>query len=437
MTKRLSLFIIIALTTLMLLVWASGASLFVMALSFFLFLILTEISVAVALYLRDGTYLSVQQLLLADEGGYLTEVQGGFTLAEKLFSHPYLGHVQHNNPPAGLEQRTSGERRANRQGFCSPDFPEKRNHLEYSILVTGGSFAERFCYPVNKGPCYLETELQKRFVPPQGKKLFRVYNGAMGAWKQPQQTILALLYTHRFDAVVSIDGYNELFLILNGFLKQNLEFEYPWVNLNHAYLTGGKTAVPKLKFARLLFETNKRWPFCNSKFIYVMFKKLREMAYVSVTKSTELKNNTSLRTIFSRTSEDHGKQATLNEGLSEFVRYIKLMNSIVLGAGGTFAQIVQPCAAIGKTLTLEEMQCLKRSNYEEQYLAMEKAILGLQAEGIRTSSLTRVFENTAHAIYRDDAHCILEKNGESLGHFIVASHLAAELGKCWGFDERD
>src|SRR5437660_890635 len=55
---------------------------------------------------------------------------------------------------------------------------------------------------------------------------FLVYNGAIGGWKQPQQTIVSLLYGDAFDAIVTLDGFNELsFLTLTRLEMANHDFE--------------------------------------------------------------------------------------------------------------------------------------------------------------------------------------------------------------------
>ena len=57
-------------------------------------------------------------------------------------------------------------------------------------------------------PRYLEEELNKKYVSPNGKP-WMVLNGADGAWKEPQPFILFSLYASSVDAVVNLGGFNE------------------------------------------------------------------------------------------------------------------------------------------------------------------------------------------------------------------------------------
>ena len=84
------------------------------------------------------------------------------------------------------------------------------------MLVTGGSVASQLVqnWPA-PAPRFLEEELNKRYVSPNGKP-WLVLNGGDGAWKEPQQFILFSMYATSVDAVVTLDGYNEHYFFWPG-----------------------------------------------------------------------------------------------------------------------------------------------------------------------------------------------------------------------------
>src|SRR5262245_42089841 len=134
---------------------------------------------------------------------------------DSLFPHPYLGFVHHKNPPCGIGN-------VNNIGLWGIDFPSERAADAYVVLLTGGSVAAQLGQIQGPpAPRFLELALNERFRSPNGKP-FRVLNGATGAWKQPQQTVLLLLFADAIDAVVTLDGFNE-YQSLSG----QHRFEYP------------------------------------------------------------------------------------------------------------------------------------------------------------------------------------------------------------------
>ena len=57
-------------------------------------------------------------------------------------------------------------------------------------------------------PRYLEEELNKTYVSPNGKP-WMVLDAAAGAWKQPQSFIAFAMYATAVDAHINLSGYNE------------------------------------------------------------------------------------------------------------------------------------------------------------------------------------------------------------------------------------
>ena len=97
----------------------------------------------------------------------------------------------------------------NNIGLLNTDFPTVKPTDRYVGLVVGGSVSSQLAqnWPA-PAPRFLEEELNKRFVSPNGKP-FLVLNGGDGAWKEPQSFILFSMYATSVDAVITLDGYNE------------------------------------------------------------------------------------------------------------------------------------------------------------------------------------------------------------------------------------
>src|SRR5690349_2722952 len=148
-----------------------------------------ELTAIVWLYLEEGRYVSAQELFQRSQNTYVRDLTKGTACryVDTLYPHPYVAFVHHGNPPCGLSD-------VNNIGLLNADFPTEKRTDRYTILVVGGSVASQL---VQEQPPparhYLEEELNKRYVSPNGKP-FLVLNGGDGAWKEPQSFILFAMY---------------------------------------------------------------------------------------------------------------------------------------------------------------------------------------------------------------------------------------------------
>ena len=128
--------------------------------------------------------------------------------------HPYVGFVKRYNPPA-----------ANRFGFFGDEPVFSKDEGLFVVGIFGGSLAGHFWSAENgKLSRCLET------VPRLKDKKIRVVSVAMGGYKQPQQ-FMALAYLislgARFDAVINLDGFNELALPFSENLRLGVSSFFP------------------------------------------------------------------------------------------------------------------------------------------------------------------------------------------------------------------
>ena len=167
---------------------------------------------------RDSQYISARDRFSRFKNTYIADATKGASscrYVDTLFPHPYLGFVHHRNPPCGMAS-------INNVGLFNDDFPPQRSADHYVILLTGGSVAAQLGQiDQPPAPKFLELALNEKFVAPKGAA-FKVLNGGGGAWKQPHQAILMLLNVQAVDAVVTLDGYNELEMLRTG-----AALEYP------------------------------------------------------------------------------------------------------------------------------------------------------------------------------------------------------------------
>ena len=170
-----------------------------------------EIAAIAWLYLEDGRYTPAAQLFERTQNTYLRDATKGTTCryVDTLYPHPYVGFVHHANPPCGQPW-------VNNIGLYGPDYPTVRNPERYTVILSGGSVASQLAQnSAPPAPRYLEEELNKKYVSPNGKP-WLVLNGGDGAWKEPQPFILFALYASSVDAVVNLGGFNEHYFFWPG-----------------------------------------------------------------------------------------------------------------------------------------------------------------------------------------------------------------------------
>lgn len=121
--------------------------------------------------------------------------------------HPYLGYTGH---PGAFPWKDTGTP-FNAYGMLSTakhPYPNPQNADEFVIAVTGGSVAEIFA---NAG----EAPLREAMSGLGMTRRIVLVNLATGGYKQPQQLFhlqYALLAGFHFDAVLNLDGFNDLAL---------------------------------------------------------------------------------------------------------------------------------------------------------------------------------------------------------------------------------
>lgn len=383
----------------------------------------------VAYYIvRDGGYVSVRDKLDGEKNTHIQElIQDGGTYASRLFPHPYLGWVYRDNSP-------SQTRCINNVGMYGTDYPFERDPRKFVILLTGGSVVDQLARGCHPNINYLEHVLNAYYQ--MGEREFKVLNGGMGAWKQPQQLILFSLFADVVDAVVTLDGFNEHYMVghiwrlehpANNFLDINPFLDSGYGKLIGVWLNGR------------IYQYTRSSRICrHSKLCYFASRTLRDAIRVSCEDQTGKANPQEL-TLSGMYSlpQDWSIEKRIVYDLYQYRKYVRMTDAIAKKMEVKAAHFVQPCPAIGKKLTDAEKRVVGDLSYADIYARMTRSLLDLKGEGIPVYSILNIFQEFEGTIYADHVHCFRDKKtGESPGYRIMAERMAEILAKQWGLKRR-
>jgi hypothetical protein len=385
-----------------------------------------EVLAIVALSARDGRYISARERFHREANRYIEEVTragSGCQYIDSLFPHPYLGFVHHRNAPCGLPN-------INNAGLFGVDFPTERLTDRFVILVTGGSVAAQLAQIVPNGPRYLETILNESYLSPTGKP-FLVLNGGDGAWKQPQQAILFLLWSDVVDGLITLDGFNEVGAVAGG-----LRFEYPANNfalVNPLATEGYDAVVIRWFLGRLVGRVSSNPITSRSHAVFMAVRAARRV--LDHQARVERHKRTTVESLFWLPPEwDDNKR--IGAALEQYKKYVRSMDAIGRDRKIRTAYFIQPVPAIGKRLTPEERAVAGDLSYGPLYRRMTDALLSLRGEGIPVFSLLEVFAGIEETLYSDSIHLMRDARGESPGYRLMAEKIAHTLAKAWKLQGR-
>lgn len=171
--------------------------------------------------------LSTQDRLVYTEPGSGTrELEAPYTVGG-FFFHPYFGYGLSPGRTGEWLDRTWQVNNAGFHGFLpdhAPDYPYEPADNEIIVGIFGGSVATGTALTAQLSDVFEEN------APPQWQgKTVRVLNIALPGHRQPQQAFafryFALLGQH-FDAVINIDGFNEVVTSLKN-QADDAEWSYP------------------------------------------------------------------------------------------------------------------------------------------------------------------------------------------------------------------
>jgi hypothetical protein len=389
--------------------------------------IAVELLANVYLLARDRRYVSPQTRLSALENTFITGITSrsiGCRYIDTLYPHPYLAFVHHGNPPCGAPG-------INNVGLFGPDYPSDRPRDRFVVLLTGGSVAAQFAGAGSRGVPYLQAILERDYVAPNGQP-FLLLNGGDGAWHQPQQLILFLLYADAVHAVVTLDGFNERYFVGSG-----VRFEYPsnnFMEVNPLVATSYSNVVKRWIAGKLYAHAAANALLSRSQVVYLVLARIDAYLKQQQTIYTA-RERTNLNTMLAL-PEDWDRERRVAWADGQYRKYVKAMDAVAAQHDVRVAHFIQPVPAIGKPLTDEEKTVVGDLGYRPLYERITQDVLDLAKDGTPIFSLLDLFEHTSETVYADVIHLRQEPDGTSDGYRMMAERMAATLARTWRFQPK-
>ena len=349
--------------------------------------------------------------------------------------HPYLGFV-------GDPTKT---RFANDLGFRGTYPLQQRADDKFIVAILGGSVAEGFAAD---GMPTVAQELAK--LPQlEGKEIVTV-NLASGGYKQPQQLMtLSLMLTlgGQFDAVINLDGFNEVALDegANAATATFPAYPYFWnamvrpaTDPESRRLLGQREYVKSQLVA--LAKQGMGSPIWKS-VSYRAFLTMRQEFLIRRLKRTELSIRDQLATIdrgdayfmtgpeFDRASENR-----LHLLASVWKQCSLQLDRLCRGNGIRYFHFLQPNQYVPESKPLGPAEhalafneeSIYKSGVENGYRLLADHGKELTAAGVTFVDLRMAFENIEEPVYIDDC-CHLDLNGNEIIASIVAQAMIEDF----------
>jgi hypothetical protein len=381
----------------------------------------------VYLYTRDHRYIPARQRLASLDNTFISGVirqDSHCRYVDTLYPHPYLAFVHHGNPPCGAPG-------VNRIGLFGPDYPSERPADRFVVLVTGGSVAAQLMQAGPNGTPYLQAILARDYVSPNGRP-FLLLNGGDGAWHQPQQLILFLLYADAVHAVVTLDGFNERY-----FVGSSVRFEFPsnnFMDVNPLVTTSFSDVVKRWVVGKVYGRAANSPILSRSQVAYLVLARLdgylREQQNIYTAGE-----RTNINTMF-QLPEDWDQERRVTWAQGQYRKYIRAMDAVAAQNGVLFAHFLQPVPAIGKPLTADEIAAAGDLTYGKRYERMAGDVLSLASEGTPVFSLLHLFDQDRRPLYADTIHLRQGSDGTSDGYELMAQRMATILARTWRLEPR-
>ena len=391
-----------------------------------------ELAAIAWMYLEDGRYTPAAKLFERTQNTYLRDATRDTTCryVDTLYPHPYVGFVHHANPPCGQAW-------VNNIGLYGADYPTVRNPERFTVLLSGGSVASQLAQNgPPRWPRYLEEELNKKYVSPNGKP-WLVLNGGDGAWKEPQPFILFSLYASSIDAVVNLGGFNEHYFFWPG-AEERLErplSNFIEVNPFVADENFGDAAIGWV-MGRLAGSLAAMPVLGSSHAAYMVVRGIEQAAKgQDIFKSTK---KTTLNSIF-RMPEDIRRDTERAFGvqLGLYQKYLRATEALARDYNLKSAYFLQPVPAWDKELTQDEKQAVGDLSYRDLYRKIVAGMLTLRERGMAIYDLGDIYAGQKDTIYADHIHPMRDRqSGESAGYRLMAARVAAQLAEAWGLQKK-
>ena len=350
---------------------------------------------------------------------------------QAVMIHPYFGYV---NDPTRVNS-------ANRFGFFGPEPFTTRSPDVALIAVFGGSVADQLA---RTGVAALSDALAAE-GPFQGRRI-EVLNLSLGGYKQPQQMLVLaglLAFGAQFDAVINLDGFNEI----DG-AQDNLQdgvnpfYPYTW-NLHSRQAFDSSASVHMAKAELIRAERTElrnrfaRWPVQYSVFLLSLWDFLDQREEARLRAETiALRDALAASAATPQQTGPHVSYADDDAMYRDFIevwaRASLEMNLLCSGYGIRYIHFLQPNQYLpgSKTLTAEELKVAFDPDVADTrrvataYPMLSERGRDLQTQGVDFVDLSMLFRDEPRSIYGDTC-CHLN----ALGNELLAQAIAAEINR--------
>lgn len=339
--------------------------------------------------------------------------------ADSVVAHPYLAYVHHAIPPCGLS-------RVNNAGMESDlSLPLAREPQFFTVLLEGASVAEQ----LGAGD-WLRQAFEKRYHLPDGRR-FRFLNAAIGATSYPRQAILTLLYGHAVDAVLVLDGFNEVaFSSHSGSLLGAPSQVY----LRQIKRPGANRLLARMELSRWVGEGISGIPLLSRSFLgYFLYRATTpsELARGSARDMLDWDERSAAYLQSFVAPDEWSLNQRRDWNAERYVEGVRLNQALAKSLEIAFAHFLQPVPNLFKPLTVQERAMQITSFDTTQYLNIERRLAEPSESPIASYSLLRLFDGVESPIYADFIHCEMNAAG-SIGYEMIAAAIAQRVGSSWG-----
>ena len=358
--------------------------------------------------------------------------------------HPYFGFLYATSPgtaqPHGvhLNNHMFVQQRAHaRQHPTCCDFPIRgRDPDEVIVAFFGGSVAGNVALTAQEDD---RLSMLLKDAPKFRGKRIRTLNFAVGGHKQPQQLMILAYYLslgQRFDAVINIDGFNEIvFGPAND--EQGVAVGYPnpyqWLRLaaflSEQAMRPGPAGV-EAAYRKMMARKWDRWTAtCRVATCYLLGRiPIFWYADGNATNTSPFPSAPSRDYVVLNPST--GDDA-LTQTADQWAESIRLMHEMLSGRGIQFLSIVQPNQWFRsgpsyqpRRAADEFTQRVVRS-VQPGYRELLARVPALRAQGVAVLDETKLFDGESHKIYTDDC-CHFSPAGNAMLLDVAAQWLTRQ-----------
>jgi len=354
--------------------------------------------------------------------------------------HPYIGYVRNAQRIPRHFKRRFPDASINEAGFFGPSPLAAKDDDVARVVITGGSVAEELFV--------FGGELLARNLEASGAfegRSVEVVSLAMAGFKQPQQLIAVsylLLLGAQFDAVVNVDGFNEVVLPFTEIVPLDVAPSYPFrwnalaidtgdTGTAHAVVRIGES-MAELETWRELFSS---FPLRHSAFALAIWHAVKtrldgEIIGLEVELREQLgaslQNRPGMRGPPAQFESD---DAIFDDSVEIWRRASFQLWQLCRSHGVAYLHVLQPnqYVAGSKPFTPSERKVALRASHNPTRIAAEAGYTRMIDVGASLVEAGLPFpdisERVDKPIYRD--HCC---HYHRLGYTMIASRIAEELG---------